>query len=309
MSALQSALHAATPVADRLATVSWVLIAGATLVFVLVMGLLVAALRSRRTAKASPRAWVLGGGIAFPALVLSALLGWVTWTGGPLSPEHPPGGLVVQVNARNWWWEIRYVDASGAPRVRLANEIHLPAGRPATLSLGSEDVIHSFWVPALAGKVDMLPGRVTQLRVQPRDLGTWRGQCAEFCGEQHARMALHVVVQEAADFDAWLQGQGQPAQAPLAEPAKRGLRVFTAQRCDACHSVRGLTAESTFGPDLTHVGSRLALGAGTLPNSEAALRAWVAGVQQHKPGARMPSFHTLDAEALDALAHFLWQLK
>jgi cytochrome c oxidase subunit II len=303
-----SVLAPASPSAAHAASVSWLLIVGAGIVFALVMGVLAwALLRGRRT-PAKHWVWLLGAGVLFPATVLSALMVWVYGGDSRSSAPHDERALLVSVTAHNWWWDVRYRDPASGREVRLANEIHLPAGQPVTLALTSHDVIHSFWVPALGGKVDMLPGRVLHLRLASVEAGRYRGQCAEFCGEQHARMALQVVVRDGAGFAQWLAAQGQPAHAPADAHTQRGLQVFNEQRCAACHSVRGLAAESALGPDLTHVGSRLTLGAGTLPNGEAALRSWVADVQRHKPGARMPSAQIDDA-SLDALAHFLAQLK
>jgi len=210
-----------------------------------------------------------------------------------------------------WWWEVRYRDAATGAQVVTANEIRIPVGRPVYFGLGSADVIHSFWVPSLGGKMDMLPGRVQHLLLQADRPGTWRGQCAEYCGEQHARMALHVVAEEPAAFDAWLAAQARPANdATASQEVARGREAFLAHRCNACHTVRGVSEESRLGPDLTHVGSRLHLGAGTVPNDPGQLAAWVAHTQQLKPGARMPSSGARIAEAdLRSIAAWLTQLK
>ena len=304
----------AGPVAATIAEVGWVLIVGATLVFCLVMLALVWALMARGKARETDdgtalRRWVLGAGLVFPTVVLSALLVYAGWRTDALSPPREAEEPVVTVIAHLWWWEVRYRDAARGVDVVLANEVHLPVGRAVTLGLTSRDVIHSFWVPALAGKVDMLPGRTHQLRLQADRPGVFRGQCAEFCGEQHARMALHVVAHEPADFERWLQQQAQPAQPPQAAQAQRGARIFAEQRCGACHSVRGLGPDATLGPDLTHVGSRGHLAAGTLPMGVDTLRDWLADPQRHKPGVRMPSYGQLDGDALTDLAAFLAQLR
>jgi cytochrome c oxidase subunit 2 len=208
-----------------------------------------------------------------------------------------------------WWWEVRYSDPKTGRDIVLANEIHLPAGRPVYLSLNSNDVIHSFWVPALGGKVDMVPGRQHGMRVQVDRPGRWRGQCAEYCGEQHARMALFVVADAPADFDAWLAAQARPAVQPATPDGQRGRDLFTAQRCSACHTVRGVTAIATLGPDLTHIGSRSHLGAATVPNTQATLAAWIANPHAVKPGVRMPASQDLDAASLQALAAWMETLK
>jgi cytochrome c oxidase subunit 2 len=170
-------------------------------------------------------------------------------------------------------------------------------------------VIHSLWVPALAGKVDMLPGRVHQLRVLADVAGVFRGQCAEFCGEQHARMALQVVALPPAEYERWLDAQARPAASPVDPLAQRGLAVYESARCAACHDIRGLVPGAALGPDLTHVGSRLTIGAGTLANDRDALARWVHRPQAVKPGVRMPSYDHLDEASLQALAAFLEQLR
>ena len=312
---MSGVLSPAGPVAQTIAEMAWVLFGGAGLVFFLTMAALVWALRHRRGAAptdgdgAATKWWIVGAGFAVPLLVLSALLVYTAWRTHGLTPARAPQELVVSVTAHLWWWEVRYRDPARGIDVVLANEIHLPVGRAVTLGLTSADVIHSFWVPALAGKVDMLPGRTHQLRLQADRPGVYRGQCAEFCGEQHARMALHVVAQPPEDFERWLQAQNQPAQAPREPLAQRGAQVFAEQRCTACHTVRGLGPDAAIGPDLTHVASRLHIAAGTLPMNEASLRNWVAHPQAAKPGARMPSYDRLDDDTLGALAVFLAQLR
>jgi cytochrome c oxidase subunit II len=315
---VDAVLQPAGPVARTIAEMAWVLFVGGGVVFLLVMLALALALRRRREATVqgdggAKLGWIVGAGFVFPVVVLSALLVYAVWrTQGLAAPRgaHETGpALIISITAHQWWWEVRYQDPASGLQVVLANQIHVPLGRVVTLGLSSHDVIHSFWVPALAGKVDMVPGRVHQLRLQADRLGVFRGQCAEFCGEQHARMAVHVVVQSPGDFERWLAAQARPAQAPRDGIALRGAQVFAEQRCSACHSVRGLGPVSALGPDLTHVGSRLHLAAGTLPMSAASLRAWVANPQHIKPGARMPSYAPLDDASLTALAAYLAQLQ
>ena len=307
---LQSVLAPAGEAAARITSLSGLLIIGATLIFVFVMALLAGSLRRRDGARpVSPRLWILGGGVVFPLVVLTALLVWTMARTPGWMERPPPGALIVGITAHMWWWEVRYRDSATGREVALANELHLPAGRPVWLGLSSPDVIHSFWVPALGGKMDMVPGRVDHLMVQVDQPGSWRGQCAEYCGEQHARMALHVVAHAPADFDAWLAGQARPAAAPDAALLERGRAAFLVQRCNACHTVRSVADESRLGPDLTHVGSRLYLGAGTLLNQRGAMAHWVAHTQDVKPGARMPSSTDMDADTLAALAAWLEHLK
>ena len=315
--AIEAVLQPAGPVAATIAEMSWVLIIGAALVFCTVMAALLWALRHRAAdrhadGRAGLRRWIMGAGFVFPVVVLTALLTYAARRTEALQPPRAAGEPVISVTAHLWWWEVRYRDPARGLDVVLANEVHLPVGRAVTLGLTSADVIHSFWVPALAGKVDMLPGRVHQLRLQADRAGVFRGQCAEFCGAQHARMALHVVAHAPADFERWLLAQARPAESPRNAQALRGAEVFAEQRCSACHSVRGLGAAASIAlaaPDLTHVGSRLQLAAGTLPMSDAALRDWIADPQRSKPGARMPSYPSLDDASLAALAAFLGQLQ
>lgn len=299
-------LPAAGDAARAIDTVGIVLIAGAALVFGAVMLLLAWALRrGGRPVRALP--WLLGGGVLVPGAVLAALFAWTLPLAPPWKPVPPAGALVVRVTGHMWWWDVRY--QAGGGDVRTANELRIPVGRPVYLALASADVIHSFWVPQLAGKMDMVPGRVQHLLLRADRAGTFRGQCAEFCGEQHARMALHVVALEPAAFDAWLAAQAQPARVAATPAQARGRDAFLAQRCDACHTVRGTGADSALGPDLTHVGSRLQLAAGTLPNTAEARAQWIAHVQSLKPGARMPSYDRLDRETLAALADWLGALQ
>jgi cytochrome c oxidase subunit 2 len=304
-------LQGAGPIADAIADIGIVLIVGALLIFFGVMGLLVHALRrhDEQQRPVDTLWWVVGGGFVFPSVVLSALLVYALLRSDALTPSPTRDGLVIGVTAKMWWWEVRYIDPASGAQVVLANEIHVPVGRRVMLGVSSADVIHSVWVPAIAGKIDTVPGRVHQLRFEVRDAGVYRGQCAEYCGEQHARMALHVVAQTPQDYERWLAAQLQPATAPADAEAQRGLQVFVQQRCTACHNVRGLAEGTRLGPDLTHVGSRLHLGAGTLPVHRDNLARWVADIQQLKSGARMPSFDRLDDESLRSLAVFLEQLK
>ena len=301
-------LQAAGEAARAIETVSWVLIAGASAIFVFMMILLMRSLRAR-SGNLRPALWIVGGGVAFPGVVLAALFAWSLPMTPAWKPVPPPGALVVAVTGHMWWWEVRYRDAAMGVEVHTANEIRIPAGRPVYLALGSADVIHSFWVPQLAGKIDMLPGRQQHLLLSADRPGTYRGQCAEFCGEQHARMALHVVALEPAAFDAWLAAQAGPAVPPTTARQLAGRDAFLANRCDACHTVRGVGGESRLGPDLTHMGSRLQLGAGTLPNTPAGRQQWLAHVQEVKKGARMPSYERLARAELEALAEWLGGLQ
>lgn len=305
---MQSTLAPGGPAAEGFVTLATVLAAGAAVILVLVMALLVhGALGEPR--RASTELWVIGGGILFPVIVLSALLGYEGLTHALAGPA-PPGAPRIEVEGRQWWWEVRYLAPSGdGDAVVTANEIHIPTGAAVELILTTPDVIHSFWVPSLAGKVDMVPGRRNRLTLQADREGRYRGQCAEFCGVQHAQMALLVVAVPAATFQTWLAREAAPAVAPATPELARGHDAFLAHGCGGCHTIRGTAALGKLGPDLTHVGSRRTLAAGTVVNHVEALSAWVASGQQIKPGNRMPSFAHLDPDTVGAVAAYMASLR
>lgn len=303
--------------AIALSRFAWLLCGGAALVFLVVMGVLGGALR-RNGRALSWRRW-LAVAVLAPGIALAALFGYATGgdvpyytTAGGQSAGMPPDALVIRVTAHMWWWQVRYPGPDGG--IALANEVHLPAGRTVWLALDSADVIHTFWVPALSGKVDMLPGKVRHLPLTAVRPGTWRGQCAEYCGLQHARMALRVVAHAEADFDDWLARQALPAVADGGRHA--AARALFAERCAACHTVRGAVAGQAgqpgqfgpVGPDLTHVASRKALGAGALSNGPGAMAAWLAAPHRYKAGIRMPDPQLAAGDA-SALAAWLETLQ
>lgn len=322
---LQSVLHPAGPDALIISQFAWVMFIAGAVILAGVMLLLALSLRSgvRARKPLRPLLWIAGGGIALPLILLSALLVWSTWRAAELTRQSSSQKLVISVTAKMWWWEVRYRDPdrgdesgneSGADIVS-ANELHLPVGTPVYLALSSGDVIHSFWVPALGGKVDTLPGRMTGLTVTAGRPGVLRGQCAEFCGEQHARMGLQVVAQAPAEFAEWLRRQRQAARVPVEPALLRGRQVYAAQRCAACHTLReagvgpAAAARTGDGPDLTHVGARLSLGAATVPASTANLAAWIANPHAVKPGVHMPASADIAPADLQALAAYLASLK
>jgi cytochrome c oxidase subunit 2 len=298
---IQSALNPQGPDAALIAEISWVLFAGAAVVFVAVMALAAWAVfgRRERTARLSPRLLIVGGGIVFPAVTLSALLVYSLARAAPLHPVEE-NALRIEVIGEQWWWRVHYLHADGRVDFATANEIRVPVGRPVELLLKSADVIHSFWVPVLAGKLDMIPGRTNRLRLRAARPGEFRGQCAEYCGGPHALMALVVVAEQIGQFDQWANAQRQPAT--------RSNDLFVAN-CGTCHTVRGTQAAGVLGPDLTHVGSRLTIGAGLLPTNAGALAGWIASNQHLKPGNLMPAFEHFIGEDLRALADYLESLK
>jgi cytochrome c oxidase subunit 2 len=219
----------------------------------------------------------------------------------------PEGRLEIQVTAKQWWWRVQYRTRDGL--IETANELRLPVGERVELELTSPDVIHSFWVPALAGKMDMIPGRVTRLALEPTRTGTFRGTCAEYCGASHAFMAFSVVVMEPREFRSWLEAQGRPAESPADPLAARGETAFIANGCTACHTIRGTPAGGVIGPDLTHVGSRSRIAAETLPNQPEALVRWIGETDHVKPGVHMPAFRAIGSDDLSALAAYLGGLQ
>ena len=216
--------------------------------------------------------------------------------------------LRINVTGNQWWWDVDYASRDVSKNFRTANELHLPVGVPVEITLQSNDVIHSFWIPNLAGKQDLIPGRVTDIQLLPRKVGLFRGQCAEFCGVQHAHMALDVTVESKADFDRWVAAQQRDAFAPANAVEQAGYSYFVSRQCGACHNISGSPASGSVGPDLTHLASRRSIGSGTMPMSERNLASWVADPQAHKTGNNMPKID-LSPEELRAVTAYLERLK
>jgi cytochrome c oxidase subunit 2 len=308
-SGVQSALAPSGRDADRIAMLFWWMAAGALVVWAFVVALaLYYGWHPRGSRNAGRDRWlVVGGGVAFPTVVLTVLLVF----GLAMIPETvaraPEGSLQVSVTGEQWWWRVAYT-RPGAADVVLANEIRLPVGEPVQFRLDSDNVIHSFWVPSLGGKMDMIPGRVTYLTLRPTATGVFRGACAEYCGTSHALMAFYVEVMARDAFDRWLEHQAQPAMA-VGSAAARGADLFVANGCGACHTVRGTEARGVIGPDLTHVGGRLSVGAGILDARPETFRDWLARTAHIKPGVHMPDFGMLPDDDLQALAAYLAALK
>lgn len=289
---------------------------GGIIVWLIVVGLGAYSLyRPETGGRRKAAIYIIGGGAIFPTIVLAALLAFgLSLLPGQVAPA-PEGSLQIRVVGHQWWWRVQYesrearIDkeepGEGRLAVELANEIHLPVGEPVQFHLESRDVIHSFWIPSLGGKVDTIPGRQTRLTLHPTRTGVYRGVCAEYCGASHALMTFYVVVEEKEDFERWLREQSQSARDPVSPLAVRGRELFLANGCGACHTVRGTAAEGTLGPDLTHVGSRLSLGDGIMPNEPESFLAWLKRPQSLKPGAHMPHFNMLPPDDLQALAAYL----
>ena len=296
--ALQSTFTPLSPEASSAAQLSWLLIGSAVVIFVAVIVLACMAIRSRPQWLASERT-VIVGGVVVPIVLLTLLLVYTAHQGAALARD---GGaaLRVEVTGHQWWWRVRYLDANGTLDFETANEIRLPVGQRIELALRSADVLHSFWVPNLGGKLDMIPGRTNRLTVTPQVAAISRGQCAEYCGGPHAQMALYVVTAPREDFDRWRAAQRLPAA--RADPTFES-------RCATCHAIRGSRAVGASGPDLTHVGSRLSIGAGTLPTDATQLSRWIASNQHIKPGNLMPAFGEFSPAELASLADYLASLR
>ena len=288
----------------------------ATVVFVLVVGALLAAALRRRRPDEDPEdparerriTLVVAGAVgATVAVLLIALVG--SYAAGRELAARPAGeALQIRVTGYQWWWAVEYRDSVPQNWATAANEIHVPVGRPVVLELRSNDVIHSLWLPNLGVKRDLIPGEATSIRFQADSAGVYRGECAEFCGHQHAKMALLVVAEPPDRFAAWLARQRDTARTPVDSAARRGQEVFLTSTCVMCHAVQGTPAGSRFGPDLTHLAGRRTIAAGTLPNTRGNQAGWIMDPQRIKPGVRMPP-NALAPNDLQALLAYLESLE
>lgn len=308
----QSALSGGGAESDRTLLLTIILTAGAAVIFLIVIAAITAAFfgpaRWKRTL--SSQGIVVWGGIAFPTVVLSVLLvyGFLALGAGPANSSSAEASaeeaaLRIRVDGLQWWWRVTYVDGEGN-EIESANELRLPAGRTVELALTSSDVIHSFWVPAYAGKVDMIPGRTNTLTLVAEEPGIVRGQCAEYCGGAHALMAFSVVTMAPEAFDTWLAEEAGPATVTGTD----GQQAFLEAGCGGCHTVRGTPAQGSVGPDLTHVASRRTIGAGILPTDRAAFIDWLERHQTIKPDNLMPAYDFLTDEDRASIATWLAEL-
>jgi cytochrome c oxidase subunit 2 len=316
MSAPLNYLTSAGARANMILPLTWGVLIISVAVIIIVCGLLTAAIFRRRRAEGvagDTRAllsrpsggltWVyVGVGISTIVLVATTV-----WTMKTLADVVPPPGeprLTIEVTAHQWWWEARYFSGQPGQIFTTANEIHMPAGEPVRFKLIGGDVIHSFWVPALAGKTDTIPGQTNITWLQADRPGIYRGQCTEYCGKQHANMAFFVVAEPPQQFEQWRQKQIAPATP--SPDLTQAVAAFQT-RCGVCHTVRGTPAGGKVGPDLTHVMSRGTLAAGTLPNTPGHLAGWIADPQGVKPGNHMPQVDMSGAD-LNAIRTFLQTL-
>ena len=323
--AASGALHdvqvPAGPQAQALFDLWVVMLAVCTLVFIATMAALAFALwrAPRATQETAPDVSSLGGNepnlarpvalaVALSAVLLFALLVASVFTDRAIARLPLANALHIELTGHQWWWEARYDDAEPSRLFTTANELHVPVGRPVVLTLRADDVIHSFWVPSLHGKKDLIPGRESTLSFRADRAGVYRGPCAEYCGYQHANMTLYVIADEPVDYERWAARQRQPAPAPANAQQQRGLDLIVGTTCAMCHTIAGTRAQGRRAPDLTHVASRTTIAAGTMPNNAGTRAAWIANPQRIKPGANMPP-HALAPQDLAAINAFLGALQ
>ncbi len=317
---IPSALDPRGSAAVHIASLWWVMVAFSAAIFVLVVGLLLAAILRRRrgTSLTVPdsndsdvgRKWLIQGGIVLPLVVLAITFGYTIYTLAAI--ENPQNNAAIHINvvARRWWWEVQYPGQG----VTTANEIHIPVGIPVQFQLVSDDVIHSFWVPQLQGKMDVIPTHPNTITLQADQVGVYRGVCAEFCGLQHAMMGLEIVAQSRDDYEKWLVDQQQPAAISTDPAATQGQQVFLSAGCDFCHNVNGLNEKQLIastpdlGPDLTHLASRTTIVGASLANNTSDLAGWVVDAQHIKQGSDMPKM-SLSSQDLQTLLAFLQSLR
>lgn len=286
----------------------WQVFLVVTLVFyaLVLVGLAWAVLRRREGGDAVARTGLL----VWVGLISATLIGLTlaSWLADRNMNRAPSTGLTVEITAHQWWWDVRYTSSNPSQTLRTSNELHLPAGVPVRVILKSADVIHSFWIPNLSGKQDLIPGRTNDIVITPEKVGLYRSQCAEFCGLQHAHMAFDVTIEPLSDFDKWWGQSLLPARAPVTPLEKAGYAYVTTRECSTCHNITGTPASGQVAPDLTHFASRLSIGAGTFPMNRGHLYAWLADPQRAKPGNKMPVIGLEPAE-LHAVATYLESLK
>ena len=320
---VQSVLNPAGPQAARISRLWWLMLYVCTAVFIVVIiSVLVALYRAskKRTAVSDavhltpePRAErrmtrVVTGAVLLTVIILFVFLIASFRTGRATYALADPSAMVIKVTGHQWWWEVEYEDQLPSNIFKTANEIHIPVGRPVQLLMTSSDVIHSFWAPNLDGKKDLLPGHVTSIWLKADHEGEFWGQCAEFCGHQHAHMRFVVIADSPDKFDAWLVAQRAPSTQPVNDEQTKGQQVFLGSPCIMCHTIRGTDAGGAVAPDLTHLASRKAIAAGTLPLTRGHLAGWITDSQEIKPGNRMPPV-PLPPEDLQTLLSYLESLK
>jgi cytochrome c oxidase subunit 2 len=246
--------------------------------------------------------------VAITILGLLVLLAASVFTDRALARLPLHDAVNIRVTGHQWWWSVKYINGPVSETFETANEIHVPVGRPVVVQLNADDVIHSLWIPSLAGKRDLIPGRTATLTFRADQPGIYRGQCAEFCGFQHAFMALEVHAQTPEDYERWRQQQLATAPEPTDPKAQRGKQLFQSIQCALCHTIQGTLAQGKTAPDLTHLASRRTIASGTLPNDAGNLASWIADPHKHKPGVNMPA-NPMSGEDLAALVTYLGTLR
>jgi cytochrome c oxidase subunit II len=310
-----SLLTGAGPIAAAQAMLGWWLLVVSGVV-VLVVTVLVLAGAFRGHSNETPAVeregtgvrWVVVGGMIVPAIVLALTFAFTIATENATAAPPKIAGMTVEIIGHRWWWEVRYPEGGQGQTIITANEIHVPAGVPVRLELSSVDVIHSFWIPRLAGKTDVVPGQRNVAWIQADKPGVYRGACTEYCGLQHSNMAAFVVAESVEQFKQWMRAQRDVVSAPSDSDAARGLAVFQKSSCTACHTIRGTSAVGRIGPDLTHLVSRMTIAGGSLENTRGNLAGWIANPQSIKPGNDMPTAPLRGTE-LQALVAYLETLK
>jgi cytochrome c oxidase subunit 2 len=316
----QTMLRPVGPMSGRIESLWWFIFIIAVVVFVIVWLFLAGAAARRRVHEQLPpdihpdpsreqrylRVVMVATGISI--IILFAILGHTMVTSKYMNSLVSKNPVSIQVYGHQWWWEVQYPNNDASLWVTTANEIHVPVGVPVVLQTGSRDVIHSFWAPNIQGKRDLIPGHSSAIWFQVDQEGTYRGQCAEFCGHQHAHMAFYIIAESPQKFQAWLDQQRKPAPDPANAVLAHGRDVFEKGTCVMCHTIRGTNGGSRVGPDLTHLASRVSIAAGTLPNNSGSLGGWISDPQAIKPGVRMPP-NPLPSQDLQALIAYLQTLK
>lgn len=313
---IQSILDTGGIQAERVADFWWFAFTIAAVVFVLVIAAAAyATFHRRREALDEPAKqrrmtrWIAGSvGTTAVVLLVYFVVDLRLGRAEAALGEGDPEMLTIEVTGHQWWWEVKYSDREPSRRVTTANEIHVPVGRPVRLKMTSGDVIHSFWVPSLSGKRDLIPRHLSEITFRADREGIYRGQCAEFCGHQHAKMGLLVIAQSPSEFQSWYARQLLPAEHPRDSVQTRGQEVFLSAACVMCHTIRGTAAGGRVGPELTHLASRRTLASAAIPNTRGHLAGWIADPQRIKPGTRMPP-NPLKSEDLQALLAYLETLR
>jgi cytochrome c oxidase subunit II len=322
---LQSVLGSAGPESARIEWLWWVMLSVCTIVYIIVIvwAVLAYARGRRQHASESPKARlrpplerisdssmtvVVSVAVAATVVTLLGLLIASVWTNRAVASLGASSAVTIKLTGHQWWWEAEYESGTASEQFKTANELHIPVGRPVVLKVTSADVIHSIWIPNLQGKRDLIPGYTTAIWLQADKPGLYRGQCAEFCGMQHAHMALYVTAESNDSYERWRAGMIKPAAQPSTDEQRLGRDVFVHATCVQCHTIRGTIAGATFGPDLTHLASRGSIAAATLPNRRGHLAGWVVDPQQIKYGAKMPP-NSIQSGDLQHLLAYLEALK